>query len=188
MKIEIKHRWTLSVLFALENKGNTIRLTLEAAVKAKANLSGADLSGADLSKANLSGADLSGADLSKANLSGADLSKANLSGADLYGADLSGADLSGAKVANSKRPVLIMGPIGSEEGQLHAWLTDQGIMIRRGCFWGSLDHFRQAVTSKHGLNEHGREYQAAIAMIEAHFAIWPAQAEAGAKEPEQSAA
>ena len=79
MKIEIKTRWSGSVLFSLET--DNIKLCIEAAVRAGANLSGADLSGANLSGANLSGADLSGADLRNANLSGADLRSANLSGA-----------------------------------------------------------------------------------------------------------
>jgi hypothetical protein len=70
----IKHRWTSEVLFALEC--DSFKLCVEAAVEARANLSGANLSGAYLSGANLSGADLSGA-----NLSGADLSRADLSGA-----------------------------------------------------------------------------------------------------------
>jgi len=99
MKFEIKHRFTGSVLFALET--DSLKLCLQAAVNSSADLSGADLSGAylrsaDLRSAYLSGADLSGAYLSGANLSSADLRSANLSGADLSGADLSGANLSSA--------------------------------------------------------------------------------------------
>ncbi len=94
MKCEIKHKWTGSILFSLET--DSLKLTVEAAVKSGAYLYGANLSGANLSGANLFGANLSGADLSGANLSGADLYGANLYGANLYGADLSGADLSGA--------------------------------------------------------------------------------------------
>ncbi len=101
MKIEIKNRFSGTVIFSHETVGNTIAITLIAAVAANANLSRADLSGADLSGANLSGANLSGADLSGANLSGADLSGANLSGANLYGADLSGADLYGADLSGA---------------------------------------------------------------------------------------
>jgi hypothetical protein len=98
MKIEIKNRWFGTVLFVAEvpegtESGMTMRLALEQAVAAGANLSGADLSGAYLSGANLSGADLSGAYLRDANLSGANLSGANLSGADLSGADLRDANL-----------------------------------------------------------------------------------------------
>jgi hypothetical protein len=106
MKIEINHLITKAVLFAHEQEGNTLKLTVLEAVKSGANLSGADLSGADLSGADLSGAylswtNLSGANLSGANLSGANLSGANLFGADLYGADLSGADLSGADLSGA---------------------------------------------------------------------------------------
>ena len=77
---EIKHRISGSVLFSL--KTETLKLTLEAAVKAETDLTGAYLRGADLTGANLTGADLRGA---------------NLRGAYLTGADLRGADLRGAK-------------------------------------------------------------------------------------------
>ena len=112
VKIQIKNRWTGSILFEYEKENNTIKDTLIEAVKNKAYLRGADLSGADLSSAYLScaylsGADLGGAylrcaDLSCAYLSGADLSSADLSSADLRGAGLSGADLSGADLSGAK--------------------------------------------------------------------------------------
>ena len=83
-----------------------VRLAVQWAIKARADLSGADLSGADLFLAHLSGADLSrtilsGADLSGADLSGADLSRTDLSGADFSGADLSRTDLSGADLSGA---------------------------------------------------------------------------------------
>ncbi len=101
VKIEIKNRWTGSIIFEYEKENNTIKDTVLEAIKSKADLSEANLSKADLSKAdlrwaNLSEADLSEADLSKANLSKADLSEANLSKADLRWANLSEADLSKA--------------------------------------------------------------------------------------------
>ena len=96
MRIEIKNRWSLAVLFAHDAEENSMALTLTFAVKAKVDLSGADLSGADLRSADLSSAHLSGADLRSADLSGADLRSANLSGAGLRSADLSGAYLSSA--------------------------------------------------------------------------------------------
>ena len=66
MLYEIKHRYTGAVMFALECE--SLKLCVEAAVSAKANLRGADLRGAYLYGANLRGADLRGA-----NLYGADL-------------------------------------------------------------------------------------------------------------------
>jgi alkylated DNA nucleotide flippase Atl1 len=101
MKIQIKHRFTLAVLFERDAEDNTMRLTVEAALQSGANLSGANLSGANLSGANLSDADLRGANLSGANLSGANLSGANLSGANLSDADLRGANLSGANLSGA---------------------------------------------------------------------------------------
>ena len=60
IKIEIKHRWTGSVLFEYEAKDNDIKQTLEAAVKKGAYLQGADLQRADLRDAYLRDAYLRG--------------------------------------------------------------------------------------------------------------------------------
>ena len=81
VKIQIKNRWTGSILFEYEKEDNTIKDTLIEALKNDADLSGADLRGAYLSGADLSGADLRGAYLRDADLSDADLSGADLSGA-----------------------------------------------------------------------------------------------------------
>ena len=59
MKIEIKSIYG-SVLFSYESENNTIKKTVEEAIKQRANLSEADLSRANLSEANLSEANLSG--------------------------------------------------------------------------------------------------------------------------------
>ena len=76
IKLQIKSRWTGSVLFEYEKNDNTIRDTILEALKQKADLHGADLSGADLRDANLSDADLRGANLHDADLHDADLSGA----------------------------------------------------------------------------------------------------------------
>ena len=63
IKIQIKNRWTGSVLFEYEKEKNTIKDTLLEAVKQGAYLRGADLGGADLGGAYLGGANLGGANL-----------------------------------------------------------------------------------------------------------------------------
>jgi hypothetical protein len=101
IKIEIKNRWTGSIIFEYSKENNTIKETLLEAVKSGANLRGADLSGAYLRDANLRGADLRDADLRGADLRGADLRGADLRDADLRGADLRGADLRGADLRDA---------------------------------------------------------------------------------------
>ena len=118
IKIEIRNRWTGSVVFEYTKEGNTITETVLEAIRRgadlrSANLCGANLRdtalyGADLRSANLCGADLRGANLRGANLYGADLRdtvlygadlrSANLCGASLYGADLRSANLCGANL------------------------------------------------------------------------------------------
>ena len=91
IKIEIRNRWTGSVVFEYTKEGNTITETVLEAIRRGANLRDADLYGANLCGANLRGANLRDANLYGANLYGADLRDANLRDANLRGANLCGA-------------------------------------------------------------------------------------------------
>ena len=75
IKIQIKSIWG-EVLFEYEKENNTLKDTLEEAVK-----HGANLTRANLTRANLTGANLDGANLTRANLTRANLTRANLDGA-----------------------------------------------------------------------------------------------------------
>ena len=111
IKIEIRNRWTGSVVFEYTKEGNTITETVLDAIRRGADLRGADLRGADLRGADLRDADLRDADLYGADLRGADLRDADLRdaylcgaylcGAYLCGADLRGADLRGANLRDA---------------------------------------------------------------------------------------
>ena len=96
IRIQIKNRFTGSILFEYESENNTIKKTILEGVKSRADLRGAVLAGADLRGAVLAGAILRGADLRGADLTDADLTDADLTDADLRGADLAGAVLTGA--------------------------------------------------------------------------------------------
>ena len=120
-KIEIKKRWSGTVLFEFECE--TLLDCLKEALKSGADLIGANLSGANLRgadlidadlidanlrDANLRDANLRDADLRDANLSGAYLSDANLSGANLRDADLIGANLIGANLIGANLDYSVM--------------------------------------------------------------------------------
>ena len=96
IKIEIRNRWTGSVVFEYTKEGNTITETVLEAIRRGADLCDTDLCDADLRDADLCGANLRGADLRDADLCDADLRDANLRDANLRGANLRGADLRGA--------------------------------------------------------------------------------------------
>ena len=151
IKVKIKTCYSDAVMFAAD-----IDASIEESMRLKAALTLAVTSDANLCDANLRGA--------------------NLRGANLGGANLGGANLGGAKVDSftliGTRPILQIGPLGSRNDYLIAFLTKQGIRIRAGCFTGTLAEFSEVVKGHHGDNEHGREYVAAIAMIESHAAIW----------------
>jgi len=101
-KIEIKNRFTNRVIFTYECENNTMKITVEQAVKNGASLNGASLDGASLDGAYLDGASLNGASLNGASLDGAYLDGASLNGASLDGASLDGASLDGASLDGAK--------------------------------------------------------------------------------------
>ena len=190
---------TVAVLEKHEAEGNTVALTLQAAVTARADLAGANLAranlaGANLARANLAGADLAGANLAGANLAdanlaganladanladaylaGANLAGANLAGAYLAGANLAGANLAdGAKIVEGRRAVVQVGPIGSRNDWLVVYRTNRGLRFDAGC-QRQIDRetFEARLQEAHGEGQHGREYRAALAFIDAQSEIW----------------
>ena len=138
-KIKIKSRLTGGILFEYEKKNNSIKDTLERAVKEKPNLEGADLEGAYLVGAYLVGANLKCTDLKYAILEGADLRYANLEGADLRHADLRYADLEcanfrcadlkDANLAGTKNIPYI--PLACpSDGEFTAWKKVKGKLVQ----------------------------------------------------------
>ena len=101
IKIEIRNRWTGSVVFEYTKEGNTITETVLDAIRRGADLRDADLRGSNLRGSNLRSANLCDADLCDANLCGAYLRGANLCGAYLRGANLYGADLCDANLCDA---------------------------------------------------------------------------------------
>ena len=194
MNKQIRHRSTDTVLFecdvpeAVQASGMATRYTLEKAVECGANLRDANLLDANLRGANLRyaylpGADLRGTNLTGANLCGADLRGANLRDADLRGAYLRGAYLIGAYLPGGEkligeRPVFMTGPIGSRFDYLFAYITDKGVRLLTGCFFGDIDTFLNKLEAEHADNDHAAEYRAALALIEKHAEIWTPKEEA----------
>ena len=139
-----------------------------------ANLGGAYLGGANLGGANLGGANLRGANLGDANLGGANLGGANLGGAYLGGANLRGAYLRGANLGDADKitsvdDILLIGPIGSRADYTHIYCTDQGIYVKCGCFFGTVDEFASQVKDTHGGNKYATQYLKAIDFVNKYF-------------------
>jgi hypothetical protein len=164
---------------------------LDGAYLAGANLAGANLDGANLARAYLAGANLDGAYLAGANLDGANLARAYLAGAYLAGAYLDGANLDGANLDGAylagayldganldgallvgKRPIFQIGPIGSRCAYFTAYLTSEGVKLRAGCFFGTVDEFTAKLSEDHGDNIHAKEYRAALDLIQCHAGLW----------------
>ena len=110
------------------------------------------------------------------------LEAATKDGAYLVGADLVGANLVGAYLGDKKligkRPILMIGPIGSRSDYFTAYMTDAGVYLRTGCFFGSVDKFRAALKGERGDSEHAHEYAAALELIACHARLWAQEVEA----------
>ena len=91
--------------------------------------------------------------------------------ADLYGANLRGADLGGADLRGAKN-ILAFGPIGSRQDITYAVKSDNGIMIKCGCFWGDLEQWQAQCRATHGDNSHAAAYAAAADFIRAYAAAY----------------
>ena len=115
--------------------------------------------------ANLVGADLEGADLRGANLVGADLKRTNLRGAYLWGANLWGANLEGTNLRGAKNISAIYVPGMSARGDyLYAVQHKDALMIKAGCWWGTIDEFEARVKEVKG---EGHLYLLASAFLRA---------------------
>ena len=160
---------------------NLAGANLDGAYLARANLAGANLAGVNLDGVNLAGVNLDGANLAGAYLTGAYLTGANLAGANLDGAYLTGAylaraNLAGANLAGAllvgERPIFQIGPIGSRCAYFTAYLTSEGVKLRAGCFFGTVDEFTAKLSEEHGDNVHAKEYRAALDLIHHHAGLW----------------
>lgn len=76
------------------------------------------------------------------------------------------AQVSGNARINDISDLLVIGPIGSENGHLTAFKNkDKTISVTRGCFVGTLKEFETKVEETHGGNEYGKTYRIAIELI-----------------------
>ena len=168
MKHQIKHRYTDTVLFecdvpeGVQASGMATRYALEKAVEAGVNLTGVNLTGANLRDVNLT----------SANLRGVNLTGANLRDVNLTGANMTDVQVRVGEKLIGERPVFMTGPIGSRCDYLIAYITDKGIRLRVGCFFGDVETFRSKLEAEHGDNDHAAEYRAALVLIEKHAEIW----------------
>ena len=121
IKIEIRNRWTGSVVFEYTKEGNTITETVLDAIRR-----GADLRGSNLRCANLRGSNLRCANLCDADLRGANLCDADLRGANLYGADLRGTHLRDANLCGAKGCYLSC----PTEGSFIGWKKASGHIVK----------------------------------------------------------
>jgi hypothetical protein len=116
------------------------------------------------------GENLRGANLREANLHGANLSGANLHGANLHGANLHGAKITETATLIGSNPLLSINPIGSRDDVLFAFVTNEGLKLKTGCFnLGTRQEFLESLQQSHQDDEHTKSYHAALVLIDLHY-------------------
>ena len=151
--IKIKHKDTGEVIYSHKCNNNTIKITVERAVKECINLnyaelSDCDLKGADLSYAKLHSANFYSTDLSYANLSHACLSHANLGFVTLSNVNLKNANLHYARLSNIHNYYSFVA-YDTSKRIVHCIKHDKTWMILAGCFWGTLEELEDKVKATH---------------------------------------
>ena len=67
--------------------------------------------------------------------------------------------------------VLIVGPIGSRNGNTTIYHTDKGVFVSCGCFRGTLDEFAKKVKETHRYNNHARDYKALVEFVKVKYGV-----------------
>ena len=111
------------------------------------------------------------------NPRGVDLRGADPRGVDLYCVDLYCVDRQGAEITDSltligNRPLLQIGPIGSDARVLMVWITNDGLRLQTGGFFGTVDDFMVNLNRDHTEEKHRREYLAALELAKIHYGEW----------------
>lgn len=74
-----------------------------------------------------------------------------------------------ARVSGDAHHITIS-PIGSEGGCLTAFRQkNNSIVVRRGCFSGSIEEFEDAVNATHGDSKYAEQYKIVIALIKSRL-------------------
>ncbi|AMO83876.1 hypothetical protein [Obesumbacterium proteus] len=92
--------------------------------------------------------------------------------AQVYGnARVSGnAQVSGDAQVYDNAHHITVSPIGSEGGFLTAFRQkDNSIVVRRGCFSGSIEEFEKAINATHGDSKYAEQYKIVIALIKSRL-------------------
>ena len=61
--------------------------------------------------------------------------------------------------------------IGSEKRKTYFFQADEGMHVRAGCFFGTLDKFIEQVKETHGGTKYEKEYLMAVELAKVHFEV-----------------
>jgi hypothetical protein len=159
-----------------------VRCRMQGSVVDASEFGEATLVNCQLTKAVITDTSFRGADMFLCRLDDARIRTSNFRGAKLHYdglryAELGHVELGDATLHDDEDPygrvwtfangasILRIGPIGSRGDKLLAFATTDGIVVRTGCFIGTIDDFARAVKKTHGDGFHARQYAAAIAMV-----------------------
>lgn len=92
----------------------------------------------------------------------------DLAGADFKNAIISGVDFTSCNIVRA-RNIFSVSPIGSRGDTLFAVKHDTCIMLKTGCFWGTVNQFMRALKETHAGTKYENEYTIAVKLIKVHM-------------------
>ena len=79
------------------------------------------------------------------------------------------AEVCGNAVIKSMSDYITISPIGSRDDTTTAFRTADGVRVKCGCFYGSIEEFEKKVKKTHGDNQYGKEYLAFAELLKVRF-------------------
>jgi len=145
--------------------GGTIRGgTIEGGTIWGGTIRGGTIEGGTIWGGTIWGGTIWGGTIRGGTIRGGTIEGGTIEGGTIWGGTIWGGTIWGGTIRGGD--FLAISPIGSEDGQFTAEITESGeIICNRGCFNGSLDEFEHAVNARHGSNDYAAEYDLVVKIV-----------------------
>ena len=125
---------------------------------------GGDIRGGTIRGGIIEGGIIWGGIIEGGTIRGGTILGGTIRGGIIEGGIIEGGDIRGGTIRGGD--FLTISPVGSEDGQFTAEITDEGkIICNRGCWFGTLEEFEAAVAETHDENEHSKAYALIINLV-----------------------
>ena len=130
----------------------------------RGTIEGGTIRGGTIRGGTIRGGTIKGGTIWGGTIEGGTIEGGTIRGGTIEGGTIEGGTIRGGTIRGGD--FLTVSPIGSENGQFTAEVTEDGdIICNRGCFKGTLEEFEAAVSKTHGSNPTASEYGLVIQLV-----------------------